>query len=180
MNKLIRNYVSLNIPPITYTAEVVISLYLSLWVHSVQYRNDVSPYSISVSVEHFPFAKRFLQKFDYAPHMGNWFLCHVPSFQWQVINNTALTERSLCGAHIYVLTAWALLLEGQRLSHKDVRGLKCTESADLTSGQWQSHVDRIHYLTVSSARWLLQSLCHSNLIWIWQYGYRTCVREICS
>lgn len=57
----------------------------------------VFPYSISVAGEFSPLAKHiFFQKFDYTPHMGDWlifffFFCHVPSFQWQVIN-AALTK----------------------------------------------------------------------------------------
>lgn len=51
-------------------------------------------YSTGVSARRFPLAKLFFQKFDYTPHMCNWFPCHVPSSRWQVINSAALTKCS--------------------------------------------------------------------------------------
>lgn len=80
--------------------------------------------------------------------MCNWFPCHVPSFQWQGINNAALTKQGLC-VHVYhVLTVRTLLFEGQRLWHyADVTYTQILYSP--TAFLWQSHMDQMNYLNVT-------------------------------
>lgn len=105
--------------------------------------------------------------------MCNWFPCHVPSFQWQAINNTALTQ---CSNRYWVFTVRALLFGGQRLCHcPDVISADSVQY-NPTSSLWRSHMDLINYLNGISALWLSHTYGCFRIFamqiwfWIWQQG----------
>lgn len=107
--------------------------------------------------------------------MCNWFPSHVPSFQWQVIDNSALTKRSLCVFVYYVLTVWAALFEGQKLRHSPAVIYGSADFYNPPSSTRQSLMDLINYVNVTSAHWVSRTYgCFNSFamqIWF-EYGIK--------
>lgn len=135
-------------------------------------------YSTGVSARCFPLAKLFFQKFDYTPHMCNWFPCHVPSSRWQVINSAALTK---CSHRALVFCVWTVCgcrcLEGQRLFPLPLSLFLSLVKVQMSylvcrnpmSSLQLSHMDLINYLSRTSALCLAHmatSISAAMQIWL--------------
>lgn len=116
--------------------------------------------------------------------MGNWFFSHVPAFQWQVIN-AALSNAASAVQRYFGLT---VARRSKALSRCHISWCHYPDvifpglifvSHNLTSSlRWSRIVIWTRVIIWMRLLWLLPSLCHANLIWMWQYRRRTCLENM--